>query len=306
MPGLTGYFGGKNAMSSWIKQYIPKDIKTYAEPFSGSFAVYFNEDFSMCDEIIYNDFNKLQSNFMMCCAKYDKMLDEIYKSFESGFLKFDGYDFNANHTVPFERIKKHYRDLYTKTKNPEFDDFYDNMDFNMPNYDKAVIYAFMITSAFNACHARGAGFSGFSKSQKLKLTTLMNKLSKQNYRDKLDAITTFEYLDFEDLINKYDSEDTFYYVDAPYKHTDGKGTHDKDYGSKDIFGDESHERLANALKKIKAKWALSYYWFEELEKWFPRNQYHWFNKEFFRSSASFSNKTAGNEILILNYDPKNM
>ena len=64
-------------------------------------------------------------------------------------------------------------------ENPEKNDFYDNMDFLIPNYEKAVIYSFMITSAFNACHARGAGFSGITKTNKLKVTTLINKLKKE-------------------------------------------------------------------------------------------------------------------------------
>jgi hypothetical protein len=49
---------------------------------------------------------------------------------------------------------------------------------------------------------------------------------------------------------------------------------------------------------------LSYYWFEELETWFPRDRYFWTTKEFFRPSASFSNKDKGTELLILNYNPE--
>ena len=155
MASLTGYFGGKNSMSSWIYSYIPKDIKTYTEVFSGSFAIYFNEDFSFCDKIIYNDANKWQANFIQCCKDYNRMLSEIDKSFKNGFLFCD--------KTEIDDIKKHYRDLYTNTKNPSLNDYYDNLDFNLPDYDNAVIYSFMITSAFNACHARGAGFSGFTK-----------------------------------------------------------------------------------------------------------------------------------------------
>ena len=163
----------------------------------------------------------------------------------------------------------------------------------------------MITSAFNGCHARGAGFSGFSKTNKLKITTLINKLGKEYYHNKVKNITNIEILDFENLINKYDSEDTYLYLDPPYKYTDGVGTHDQDYGSKDTFGDSSHERLCKILHSSKSRWSLSYYWFPELEEWYPRDKYLWVSKEFHRSSASFSdNKDKGVELLILNYDPK--
>ena len=293
MSALTGWFGGKNAMSGWIYSYIPKDIKTYVEVFSGSMAIYFNEDFSHCDNIIFNDYNKLQTNFIACCKDYNTMLMELKNSLQSGFLYCDKQEIGE--------IKKYYRDLYTNTKDPKKSDFYDNMEFDIPNFEKSIIYSFMITSAFNACHARGAGFSGFTKTNKLKLETLINKLNKKEYQEKLDNITSIECLDFEDVINKYDSYETYLYLDPPYKYTDGVGTHDKDYGSKNMFGDSSHERLANILKTTKSRWSLSYYYFQELEDWYPRDKYRWINKEFNRPSASFANEKKGVELLIMNY-----
>jgi len=297
MAALTGWFGGKNSMSPWIYSYIPKNIKNYIEVFSGSMAIFFNEDFTHCNDITFNDYNKLQANFIMCCKDYDKMLSELDLSLKSGGFLY------LNESDP-TKMKKYYRDLYTDTKNPDKCDFYDNMDWSIPNYEKAVIYSFMITSSFNACFARGAGFSGITKTNKLKLTTLINKLKKEEYRKKLDSLTNIECLDFGELIIKYDSIDSFLYLDPPYKYTDGKGTHDKDYGSKDIFGDLAHKRLSDILKNTKSRWCLSYYWFEELEEWFPRDKYFWTEREFYRPSASFSNDKKGKELLIMNYDPK--
>ena len=296
MAALTGWFGGKNSMSNWIYKHITKDIKTYVEVFSGSMAIYFNEDFTHCENIVFNDFNKLQTNFISCCKDYNKMLSEIEKSFKPGeFL----------HTIETDtdKYKKHYRDLYTKTKSKDCD-FYDDMNFNIPDYNKGVIYSFMITSAFNACHGRGAGFSGITKTNKLKLTTLINKLKKEEYHKKLDSLNNIECMDFEELIKKYDSNDTYLYLDPPYKYTDGDGTHDQDYGSKNMFGDSSHKRLADILLKTKSRWSLSYYWFKELEEWFPRDKFFWTSKEFHRPSASFSNNEKGVELLICNYNPE--
>ena len=79
MAGLTGWFCGNNQHSPWIYSFIPKDIKTYCEPFSGSFPIYFNENFSHVDNIIYNDANKLQVNFMLCAKQHNKLLQEIKK-----------------------------------------------------------------------------------------------------------------------------------------------------------------------------------------------------------------------------------
>lgn len=299
MAGLTGWFGGKNQHSPWIYSFIPKDIKTYCEPFSGSFPIYFNENFSHVDNIIYNDANKLQVNFMLCAKQHNKLLQEIKNSLASGFLYCDKTDIASQ--------KLHYRNLYTNTKDAKKCDFYDDMNWEMPNFEKAVIYSFMITSAFNACYARGAGFSGFSagKIPKLKINTLINKLSNTNYQSKLDGLTSIENVDFEELMDKYDDVDTFFYLDPPYKYTDGVGTHNTDYGSHMTFGEAGHERLKNFLLNSKGRWSLSYYWFKELEEWFPKDKYVWVEKEFHRSSASFSdNKEKGVELLIMNYDPK--
>lgn len=295
--GLHAYFGGKNRMSSWIYSNIPKNINSYIEVFSGSFAVYFNEDFSHCNNIVYNDANKLQSNFILCCKDSEKMANSIEESLRPGGILFCGESDILD-------IKKYYRDLYTDIKNPNKSDFYDNLDFGVPNYEKAVMYSFMITSSFNGCHARGAGFSGFSKNNKLNLNTLIGKLKKPEFNEKLNYIKNIENMDFEDVINKYDSIDSYLYLDPPYRYTDGVGTHDKDYGSKNIFGDDSHERLSRVLGKTLSRWSLSYYWFSDLEKWYPRTKYRWVSKEFSRTSASFSNNTKGTELLIMNYDEK--
>jgi hypothetical protein len=62
--------------------------------------------------------------------------------------------------------------------------------------------------------------------------------------------------------------------------------------------------LADILVKTKSRWSLSYYWFKELEDWFPKDKYYWVKKEFHRPSASFSNDKKGVELLIMNYNPE--
>ena len=168
-------------------------------------------------------------------------------------------------------------------------------------------YAFLITSAFNGCWPKSAGFSGVNEG-KLKLNAFINKLKDKKYQKKLDGITTFETIDFETFINKYDAEDTFFYLDPPYE--DPKNNRLNWYGVNDDskFGRLSHKRLADLLKQTKAKWALSYYYYDDLETWFPKDQFTWITKDFFRSSASFSDNkdVKGTELLILNYKPENI
>jgi hypothetical protein len=61
---------------------------------------------------------------------------------------------------------------------------------------------------------QGVVFTGYKKDKdKLKLEVLISKLKKNTYTDKLKSITHFYNIDFEELIKKYDSEDTYLYLE---------------------------------------------------------------------------------------------
>lgn len=300
------YFGGKQRHATWIYEFIPKNINTFAEVFSGAMWVYFNKncDYSHVPHVRYNDFNKHMTNLYTCCQDYHKMIKTIENSLKNGFL-------HTNAENP-EDFKQYYKNIYYDYKNNPENTFLENMNFNIPNYDVALKYAFLITSSFNSCHPKKAGFSGINKASKihplgnLKINALLNKLKDPIFQQKLERITSFEHLDFQKFIEKYDSEDTFFYLDPPYYDPQGKRLDWYNSKNDDVFGQSSHERLSKVLAKTKAKWALSYYDYPKLSEWFPKDKYVWANKEFFRSSASFSdNKNIkGNELLIFNYDPE--
>jgi DNA adenine methylase len=191
------------------------------------------------------------------------------------------------------------------------------MDFEIGDFKKAAIYAFLITSAHNSVYPRGAGFNGYKKDKdRLKLEVLIDKLKKNKYTAKLATITDFYNIDFEELINQYDAEDTYLYLDPPYHRPDENGDDDAKrlswYGAdkEGMFGPASHRRLLDLIKKSKSRWSLSYYYFPLLEELLPRDQYIWTEKEVFRSSAQGGNNSEGKgeqakgvELLILNYDP---
>ena len=77
------YYGGKNAQSKWcysqITPEMKKSIKTFTEVFSGAFWIYFNEDFSFADKIIYNDMNAYLTNFYASVSdtKYAEHLEHL-------------------------------------------------------------------------------------------------------------------------------------------------------------------------------------------------------------------------------------
>jgi len=54
---MISYIGGKARIGKWIKEYIPKDIETYVEGFSGMFWVFFNMDlkhYPNLKTVVYN------------------------------------------------------------------------------------------------------------------------------------------------------------------------------------------------------------------------------------------------------------
>jgi DNA adenine methylase len=103
-------------------------------------------------------------------------------------------------------------------------------------------------------------------------------------------------MDFQDVVEKYDSPTTYFYMDPPYWKTEN-------YYSNHDFDRNDHERLANTLKGIQGKFSLSYYDFEILSEWFPKNEYIWESKLFAKAAAAKKGKTQnmGEELLIMNY-----
>lgn len=304
------YFGGKSSsvFQSFINTKIPKTgVKTYLEPFSGSMGTYMDDDNLKFEQVIYNDKNRHQVNLYKCCSEPEKFIP---------YLENLSKPFNILYTdlkLPLEKWN-FYKSVY---KEYQKNDFLDNMNFEIGDFGKAAIYAFLITSAHNSVYPRGAGFNGYKKDKdKLKLDVLIDKLKKNKYTDKLKSITEFYNIDFEELILKYDSEDTYLYLDPPYaRFNEDKGEDDAKrlfwYGADDegVFGPASHRRLLELLKKTKCRWSLSYYYFPLLEELLPRDKYRWTQKEVFRSSAQGGNNSdtkkeqaKGVELLIMNYD----
>ena len=307
---VISYFGGKSssAFQELINKKIPRTgIKTYLEPFSGSMGTYMDDDSLKFDVVIYNDKNRHQVNLYKCASEPETFVKYLERLKET-LLKTDETD-------PLKKWD-FYKSIYKKYQKNEF---LDNMDFEIGDFKKAAIYAFLITSAHNSVYPRGAGFNGYKKDKdRLKLEVLIDKLKKDKYTDKLKSIKEFLNIDFEELIREYDAEDTYLYLDPPYaRFNEDKGEDDAKrlfwYGADTdgVFGPASHRRLLELLKTTKCRWSLSYYYFPLLEELLPRDQYVWTEKEVFRSSAHGGNNSDGKgeqakgvELLIMNYNPE--
>ena len=168
--------------------------------------------------------------------------------------------------------------------------------FKIPNYELAYKYPYLLTQVFSGSAIRpGTKMTDLKGKYKSKFDSFVQRIKKPDIQKKLAKVETSN-MDFEKFIQKHDKEDIFIYLDPPYYDTETY------YGFHN-FGKEDHLRLANAVKKMKGKFMISYYDFPDLEKWFPKDQYKWVEKDFAKSaSAKKGQKTnKGTEVLIMNY-----
>ena len=136
---LYGYFGGKSssAFKELINSQIPKSgIKTYVEPFSGSMATFMDDESLNFDKVYYNDKNRHQVNLYYCCSYPDKFLPYLENMIKPGGLLY------TEETDPIKTWDFFKSIYHTYTKN----DFLYDLIFELGDFDKASIYAFLITS----------------------------------------------------------------------------------------------------------------------------------------------------------------
>ena len=271
---MLSYIGGKSRISSFINQYIPNDIEIYAEPFSGMFWVYFKLELSKypnLKEIVYNDFNPLNANLFNCVrdsSTFFDIISQITSQQEVLFYKFQSEIFH-----------------------PDF-----KVDLTKPDYDAGYKYAYIISQVWSGTNPEKGKFIDLKGKYTSKFDSFKNKLSNIKWSEYFNRISKVENLDFQKLIEKYDSPKSYFYCDPPYYNTEN-------YYANHDFDINTHKRLADTLKSMKGRFALSYYDFPELEVWFPKDQYKWVSKEFAKAAMAKAGQkqTKGTELLIMNY-----
>ncbi len=280
---MISYIGGKSRIGKWIEPFIPNDIELYAEPFGGMFWVFFNMDlmkYPNLKTVVYNDFNKLNANLIKCSKDYDKLWNEL--------KKYPCQEIGIEHTP------QEYKDLFKKFQKEIFDENY--IIGNDPNFDAAVKYTYVLTQIFSGAKPETAKYTDYKGKYKCKYLVFMDKLKNDNFRKHFDKITFVESLDFQELMEKYDGKNSYFYLDPPYFKTEN-------YYSNHDFGKDDHERLANVLNNIEGKFSLSYYDFTLLNDWYPKDKFIWEEKEFSKAAAASKGKAQNKstELLIMNY-----
>jgi DNA adenine methylase len=280
---MISYIGGKARIGKWIVPFIPKDIETYVEGFSGMFWVFFNMnlmDYPNLKTVIYNDFNGLNANLMKCSLQYERLWEELNK-------------------YPCQQLgvvdtPKEYGELFRTCQKEVFDPGFVVGD--EPNFDAAGKYVYVLTQVFSGSKPETSTYTDYKGKYRCKVLIFMDKLKHPEYRKHFDKITFVENKDFEEVVEKYDSPTTYFYMDPPYWKTEN-------YYSNHDFDAKDHERLINCLKNMKGKFGLSYYEFPKLLEWLPKDLYHWEQKNFKKAAAAKKDGTQneGTELLIMNY-----
>ena len=240
---LIPYLGEKSKFASFITPNIPTDISTYVEPFGGMFGVFFSLDFSKFRNVNFI-YNEINYlNYnLFDLLRYDIRFIEIIKGIK----------------VDKEKYQKALREIFTET---------DRMTF-------AINWLIVLT-----CSAPNEiGKDSWRGDTEFEVF----KLKWKAYEPHLNKISEILNVDYKEVISKYDSPETFFYLDPPYM---GR---EKYYINHD-FNENSHYELSHILNNIKGRFALSYYYFDGIKELYPNCRFE-------------SKKTImGTEWLIMNY-----
>jgi DNA adenine methylase len=276
------YIGGKAHHVKWMDPLFPNTFPTFVEVFGGAGWVSVKSPkVAQATTRVYNDFNPLLANVYECFRQDPAaVLSKMTATPKSDTALYKQYQQELFATLDWTKVQ-------------------------LGDIDLCVKYLYLQTQVFAGTPLSTKNVPYFTETKAggkypSKYDTLRNKLSNTVITDRLRQITNVEQMDCIDLIKKYDSPDTFFYVDPPYYNMEF-------YYSKD-FPREKHEELADTLSKIQGKFALSYYDFDDLKLFYPETQFNWHSQSVYRSAATrsskkanYSTKSKGTEILIMNY-----
>jgi DNA adenine methylase len=254
------YYGGKQRLSKKIISLIP-DHACYVEPFFGGGAVYFAKEPSEVEVI--NDKNKEVVNFYKI-LKHD----------------FDSLNYLLEETLysraQFDEAKRVY-------KNPE-------------NYSEVKrAWAFFVV--YNESFSKNGGTWGFGKKNTKDAKAVKNKID--HFKDFIGRLrlTHIECDDALKVIKRFDTENTFFYLDPPYI-----GTDQRCYKG---YKEDDFKALLYLIKTIKGKFLLSSYHNDLLDTYIKDNGWEYREVELRLLAKTQSNSEIRTEVLTANYSLSN-
>jgi DNA adenine methylase len=260
------YVGGKYYLLEHILSLITEH-SIYVEVFGGSGKVLLNKPKSKIE--VWNDYDKRLANlFYVVAFKFEEFYGKV-------------------------RALIYSRELYSKV----IEELKKVGKIELGDVDAAVKTYYMLCCVFSGNGLNNNVSRGSFKYSKLEnmAEVYWRRLHELGYiRERLSGVIV-ECEDFENVIKRWDSEETFFYLDPPY------------YGVNNYYGDfrrEDHERLLKLLKEVKGKWLLSGYGNElydkELEE-FNRYEFHVTKRSFCKDKRGLRKKPKAVEVLWCNY-----
>jgi len=219
---LIPYLGNKERFVNFITLYISTDISTYVEPFSGMFGVFFCLDFTKFKNINFIYNDKNHLNYL------------LFKN-----LRNDKFIDLVNET---EVDEEYYRNCLKSL---------------IIEKDEMLLSLYWLVVLCCSSPYEIGKNSWISKNE-----FGIFKMKYGAYKYHINKITEIEKLDYIDVIKKYDSKETFFYVDPPYMNKE------KYYINHD-FTPDSHVELAKVLNNIQGRFLLSYFYFDGLKELYP-------------------------------------
>jgi DNA adenine methylase len=212
--------GGKFYLKEKIYSILPNH-DVFVEVFGGGANVLLHKPPSKLE--IYNDLNKDLANLFYVLSFH---YNEFYE--RAKFLIYS-------------------REIFNTIKNEIFNTKIESI----PDINRAVKVFYLYNTSFSG-KMNTFGYS--TKKDTNHSKTLYNKINKlQTIHRRLKNVI-IESLDFEEVIKKYDSENTLFFLDPPYFGTEFY------YSTNDLsFKYEDHIRLLNLIKNIKGKFILTTY-----------------------------------------------
>ena len=217
------YYGGKTYMTDIIISFFPTKYKVYVEGFGGGASVLLAKNETPIE--VYNDINKnVYSLFKVISdsEKLEKLQQRLYL------------------TPYHEEIRKEYKEKLL------IEDI--TVD------DRAYYFFYVNRTSFN-------GVGGFS------VNPLMRRSSAKSISDYLSAVDGLDEIwsrirgciienkDIFNLLDKYDDENTFFYLDPPYV----QSTRKSNQKYENEFDDSLHTKLVDRLLTMKSKVLVSGY-----------------------------------------------